>query len=609
MMRDELIGRYIGKYRIEASLGGGGQARVYKAYHPALDTYVAIKIMPPYFAAEEGFVERFTQEARVIARLRHPNIVTIHDFGEEHGLIYIVMEFVAGGTLADRLQRPIPFDRVLPIVDQIGRALDYAHSQGIIHRDVKPSNVLMAREDWVLLSDFGIAKVMEATARLTRTGLGIGTPEYMSPEQGQGMPVDGRSDIYSLGIILYEMFTAQVPFRAETPFSVVLKHMTEVPTPPRVHNPSIPPAVEAVIAKALAKQPSERFSTAGELVRALAEAGQARVAAPPKKGMGLAPTPPALQKEKPRTPTPPPLQPQARQDAETVISAAGGKMEPSTVISGTPVSPPQVRKTKAGTAIAWPPLALPFSPVLLMVPVLALLLIGGGIVLATRSPSTAQVPSTVAVVVNLTTPTVGASPTVPAATSTLRAAVGLTTQTAQASFTPTAMPSSTAAPPTPTVPAPTATVPAASASPAPAPARPTPTRRPAATAAPGQPSVSYPAPVLLEPADGTSTGGGHLTLRWRWDRSLGPDEHFDVRVFREGAPHNGVAWTEKPEYTLNTDQLGEGKWLWSVAVVRGSGGKLEAVLSPESGMSSFIRTGGPSGDGGGGSGPKPLPTR
>ena len=590
-MKDELLGRVIGKYRIEAFLGGGGQAKVYKAYHPALDAYVAIKILPPYFAAEEGFIERFKQEARVIARLRHPNIVTVYDFGEEQGLIYIVMDYVEGGTLASRLGRPLPLDTTLHIVEQIGRALDYAHSQGVIHRDVKPGNVLMAREDWMLLSDFGIARVMETTVRLTRTGVGIGTPEYMSPEQGQGLPVDGRSDLYSLGILLYEMLTGCVPFKAETPFGTVLKHMTEPPPPPRIHNPNIPEAIEAVIVKTLAKQPEERYPSAGKMMQALHEA---RLEGETVLGRPIAPT-------------------------QTIVPV---RREP------TPVS--------AAPPVARPRLALPFNPALLLLPVVALVLIVGGILLTrqgskeqgtreqgtsstpvlmhtpTRAPTETPIPIVPTATLEVTdTPVVLVTTGIPRPMETSSLVPPTATATSVLP-TPTPGPTETLSPVPPTATAtsvpptatatpvpPTATVTSVPPTPTPRP-QPTPTPTPKPTATP----IGYPAPLLLEPANGAQFGGGQVWLRWRWDGQLGPDEHFDVRVWQEGKPHYGVAWTEKPEHLLNLDALGGGGYYWSVAVIRGRDGKWEKDLSPEAEARSFYRSGGPSPQG-----PTPLPTR
>jgi serine/threonine protein kinase len=264
-----LIGKTLGKYQIVEQVGKGGMATVFKAYQPGLDRYVAVKVLPAYYAHEEGFAERFVREAKAIARLDHPNILPVYDFGQDDGLSYIVMKYVAGGTLKDRLGEALTIQQTLPILKQIAAALDHAHDLGILHRDVKPGNILIDEKGWVYLSDFGLAKMVEGSVQLTGTGTGVGTPAYMSPEQGQGHRVDERTDVYSLGVTLYEMLTGRVPYEAETPMAVVVKHITSPLPLPRSINPAIPEPVERVILKALAKNPEDRFPRAGELVNAL----------------------------------------------------------------------------------------------------------------------------------------------------------------------------------------------------------------------------------------------------------------------------------------------------------------------------------------------------
>jgi hypothetical protein len=265
----DLIGHTLGQYRIVEHIGLGGMATVYKAYQPALDRYVAVKILPAYYAHEPGFAERFVREAKAVAKLTHPHVLPIYDFGQQDELSYIVMQYVDAGTLKDMLGRPTSLTMATDIVEQIAEALDYAHERGIIHRDVKPSNVLMDRGRWVLLSDFGLAKMVEGSIQLTGSGVGVGTPAYMAPEQGQGLKVDRRADIYSLGIILYEMVTGGVPYSAETPMAVVVKHITEPLPLPHTINPDLPEGVERVILKALAKTPDDRYETAGKMAAAL----------------------------------------------------------------------------------------------------------------------------------------------------------------------------------------------------------------------------------------------------------------------------------------------------------------------------------------------------
>ena len=277
-----LIGQNLGPYRIVEQIGRGGMATVYKAYEPALDRYVAIKVLPPYFAHDPSFAARFDREAKAVARLDHPNILPIYNFGQENGLSYIVMRFVGEGTLKDRMGAPLDLETALDILRQIAQALDYAHCQGVIHRDIKPSNVLIAEGHtqtsrgghWVLLTDFGLARMVGSSSQLTKSGVGVGTPAYMSPEQGQGTQVDARSDLYSLGVVLYEMMTGSVPYEAETPMAVVLKHITAPLPMPRSLNPVLPDAAERVILKAMAKNPVDRFQSAQDMVDALDRALQ-----------------------------------------------------------------------------------------------------------------------------------------------------------------------------------------------------------------------------------------------------------------------------------------------------------------------------------------------
>ena len=262
-------GQMLGSYRIINQVGQGGMATVYKAYQPSMDRHVAIKVLPSQLAESKEFVKRFQQEARVIARLEHPHILPAFDYGESEGIAYFVMRYLEAGTLKDRMEagRPLPLDEIDRIFTQLADALSYAHSHGVIHRDLKPSNALVDRDGNLFLTDFGIAKILEsASPRLTQTDAIMGTPAYISPEQAQARTVDQRSDIYSLGIILYEMATGSVPFVADTPLAVILKHVSDpLPLPSRI-KPDISPAIEQVILKALAKDPEDRFATAAEFL-------------------------------------------------------------------------------------------------------------------------------------------------------------------------------------------------------------------------------------------------------------------------------------------------------------------------------------------------------
>ncbi len=268
---EDITGKQLGRYQIVSPLGEGGMAAVYKAYQPGMDRYVALKILPQQYARDAEFTGRFEQEAKVIAKLQHPHILPVHDYGKADDYTYIVMPIVETGTLADLLrgEKPMNLSRIRIIMTQLGDALDYAHSQNLIHRDVKPSNVLLDKRGNTLLTDFGIAKMVGGTKHFTQTGGIVGTPHYMSPEQGGGDPLTPQSDIYSLGVVLYEMVTGRVPFDAETPMAVVIKHMTDPLPPPSKLNPDTSPALESVILKAMAKKPDDRFDSAADMVRAV----------------------------------------------------------------------------------------------------------------------------------------------------------------------------------------------------------------------------------------------------------------------------------------------------------------------------------------------------
>src|SRR2546429_660927 len=269
----------LGNYKILAPVGQGGMARVYKAHQENLDREVAVKVLPPWFAADRNFVERFNLEARLVARLSHPNIVTVHDANEYHGHLYIVMQLVDGGTLKQRLDQLQALSKTMEIAEasriftQLASALSYAHDNGIIHRDIKPVNVLMDRSGRPILSDFGIAKVLASTKdQLTRPGAGVGTPEYMSPEQCIGGAVDGRADIYALGVMLFEALSGRTPFLGESYPALAHSHVYELPPRPSLINALIPPAVEDVIATALKKNPQHRYQKANDMAKALEQA-------------------------------------------------------------------------------------------------------------------------------------------------------------------------------------------------------------------------------------------------------------------------------------------------------------------------------------------------
>jgi tetratricopeptide (TPR) repeat protein len=284
-------GENVGAYRIVEQLGSGGMATVFKAFHPALDRYVAIKVVHPVFKGNTNFLARFQREARVVAKLDHANIVPVYDFNEHEGSPYLVMRFIEGETLKARLDRGrLSLSEIFHVIRPMGDALGYAHDQGVLHRDIKPSNVLLRQDRKVFLSDFGLARIMEAgESSLTRDAM-IGTPHYIAPEQALGQSaLDARTDIYSFGVVLYELFTGRVPFQADTPYAVIHDHIYSPLPLPTTINPNLPPALEQVLLKALAKNPDDRYSTAAKLVTATEKAFTA-VAPPPPTPHVSAPT-------------------------------------------------------------------------------------------------------------------------------------------------------------------------------------------------------------------------------------------------------------------------------------------------------------------------------
>lgn len=287
---EDLSGKQLGKYQVVEAFGEGGMAKVYKGYQPSMDRNVALKILPRHLANDPAFLTRFEREAKMVAKMQHPHILPVFDYGEDDLNTFLVMPFVQTGTLADELKTGMPpLDRVAEVVGQVCSALAYAHARGIIHRDIKPTNVLIDESANCLLTDFGIAKMVEATVQLTQAGTAIGTPAYMSPEQIEGEELDPRSDIYSLGIVLYEMVTGRPPYRAETPPAIFLKHLNAALPMPREFNTKLPEAVQRVVLKALAKDRQDRFKTADEMAEALqaAIAGAAVLEVEPP----VAPTP------------------------------------------------------------------------------------------------------------------------------------------------------------------------------------------------------------------------------------------------------------------------------------------------------------------------------
>ncbi len=563
---DVLIGGTLGQYRIIEQIGAGGMAAVFKAYQPGLERHVAIKVLPPLKAQQPGFSERFAREARAIAGLNHPNILPVYDFGQERGYTFIVMRYVEGAcTLRDLMVRlPLGLATATDLVCQIAAALDYAHSHNVIHRDVKPDNVLMDG-GWALLSDFGLARMTESVAQLTGTGASIGTAAYISPEQGQGLRVTNRTDIYALGIILFEMLTGQIPHDAEKPVAIVYRRVHEPLTPPRSLNPAIPEGVEAVILKALATDPNDRFASAGAMATAL------------RRG---------------RAPFTVVLPPQ-----ETSPAAPGA-------------APPR----PISTGLSWPRAAgigAVAGAIIMAVVGLAVSLTAGGRPAATPVATTeAAAMAPVATQTPLPTDT-------PFPTPTLTSIPIPPTALASSTPAPTATPTGTASPtPTPTRPP----LPTSAPLPTPSAAQGQPTA--------AKPGAAYPAPVLVQPDEGVGSGAS-VTFVWRWDGNLKDNEYFDLRMWRAGEDHRqGVVDCKTTprvpglngEYVVSADitKVGTidrpvGEWYWSVAVIDMGGGQYNAApdVGPEAAPRKLVYApggdGGKGGKSGGGGSPGPPP--
>jgi serine/threonine protein kinase len=280
-------GENVGPYRIMEQLGQGGMATVYKAYHAALDRYVALKVLHPAFLEDQTFTARFQREARVVAKLEHPNIVPVYDFAEHETRPYLVMKYIEGETLKARLLRgPLSAVEITQVVDSVGAALAYAHKQGILHRDIKPSNVLISKDGVMYLTDFGLARIAQAGESTLSSDSIMGTPQYISPEQARGdKNLDAGTDIYSFGVMLYEMVVGQVPFNADTPFSIIHDHIYTPLPMPRSINKKVPESVERVLLKALAKERADRYADVPSLVQAFESAWES--AGVPMQGTAL----------------------------------------------------------------------------------------------------------------------------------------------------------------------------------------------------------------------------------------------------------------------------------------------------------------------------------
>jgi tRNA A-37 threonylcarbamoyl transferase component Bud32 len=555
---NDLVGRTLSKYRIVARLGRGGMAEVYKAYQPGLNRYVAIKVLHSHLADDEDFIGRFEREATAVARLRHPHIVQVFDFDFEEGLYFMVMEFVEGPTLKAELKERSVKGQIFTlaetsrIITALASAIDYAHSRGMVHRDLKPANIMFTVEGQVVLTDFGIARIVGAT-RYTVTGAISGTPAYMSPEQGQGERGDERSDIYSLGVILYEMVTGRVPFDADTPFAIIKKHINDSLPLPTTLNPNIPEGVERVILKSMSKNPDDRYQLASEMAKALRDevgvSADQTLAAMPITTIAPAPRPKEAVVEPGLDRTPTPLPDRA---TEAPDARAGARTLSATTVAGLPI--------------------VPFALVagaILVVCLVAAAIVGTRILTTTEMKQAAINATQTALAQTLVaqgkeTPTPLPTPTatdsvtpLPSPTS---VALAVTDTPVPATDTPTPVPptqTSTSAPATPTPLPPTPIPP----TPTPIPPTPTPVIASTPTPPPPTPTPAPPTPTPLPPAPAIT---GKLAVPI--DDGTG---HYDVVIFQlpDGQMLGRIPRSRQPNFRPDGAAL----------VVNGEGGTHENI--------------------------------
>jgi serine/threonine protein kinase len=270
-LQDRLTHVLAGRYKVQKLLGAGGMGAVFLADDLTLERAVAIKVLPPDMSRDERVVARFQREAKTAAKLDHPNIIPIHRVESESGIHYFVMKYVTGRSLESMLDagKPLPIPFAMRILAEAAAALGHAHARGVVHRDVKPANIMLGQDDQVVLTDFGISKVGDLTAQLTQTGMIIGTPHYMAPEQATGREVDGRADQYSLAVLGHHLFTGKLLFSGDSAHTIIYRHVSEEPPRAASLRPDVPPAADAALHRALRKEPDERFATMEEFARAL----------------------------------------------------------------------------------------------------------------------------------------------------------------------------------------------------------------------------------------------------------------------------------------------------------------------------------------------------
>jgi hypothetical protein len=648
---------------------------VFKAYQPGLDRFVAVKVLSPGLAEQPGFTERFQREAHSVARLHHPHILEVYDFGVQDAHYYLVMRYVEDSrTLGDLIQEGASLNGLVSYIIQVADALNYAHERGIIHRDVKPSNILIDGK-WALLSDFGLAKISESSSQLTGTGVGIGTPAFMSPEQAAGASiVDHRTDIYALGAILYRILTGTVPHDAPTPFAILARRVSEPVRPPRELNPSISQSLDSVVLRSLATEPDVRYSSAIQFAEALQKAET-----DPNYREESVPTLAGLEGGT------------AVMDKASVLGAATLAPEGKTLAAG--------QAARSGwKAAAWPKnLVLALGGAAAAVVVVGILLIflftrvlggRGSAAQPTPSPVTptqAEVAAPVPATATPTRPADTPTPIPPGTPSALAKAdlevrsgpgdaydlLGFLPQGAVAEIVsrdrtgqwwqiktslapaglgwieagpefaeagntanlpialapPTPTPVETAAPmpdtPTPTVPPPPPDTPAPTLTPTPSP-RAVATQAPVSATATRAVAAAAGQFVLLKPTLPGNPSYGPTDFEWQWNGPLGPDQGFEVRVWREGEPpagvHNSVEDNQSGKvvalgnntFRLNVDirdaaGVGgrSGEYWWTVALVQISPDYKDLGQQASLGRLRFEAGGDDGGGGGGGGGLNP----
>jgi serine/threonine protein kinase len=353
-LQDRLTHVLAGRYKVQKLLGAGGMGAVFLADDLTLEREVAIKVLPPDMSRDERVVARFQREAKTAAKLDHPNIIPIHRVESEGGLHYFVMKYVTGRSLESMVEagQPMPIPFAMRILAEAAAALGHAHTRGVVHRDVKPANIMLGADDQVVLTDFGISKVGDLTAQLTQTGMIIGTPHYMAPEQATGRDVDGRADQYSLAVLGHQLFTGKLLFSGDSAHTIIYRHVSE--EPPRVASlrPDVPPAVDAALHRALRKEPDERFATMEEFARALR--GESVASATPR------PSTRALSAATVRMTKPAPRKPTSRSRAVVAtlsVVLVAGALGAWVVVGRPDATPPS--KSPSEIVAALPPAAPP----------------------------------------------------------------------------------------------------------------------------------------------------------------------------------------------------------------------------------------------------------